>query len=215
MQKRLLMVCGVLLCLASGPVMAQKYYTPDIENIISAHGCDNCHGGSGGMFITPYMNLMTTGDHAPVVVANDSNSIIVKKLKGTASFGARMPFGGPYLTATEINIVVQWIMGGAKEKATAVPDEVAALPSDFALDQNFPNPFNPATTIRFVVPFESAVRLSVIDPLGREVALLVNERKPAGRHEVHFDAAGLASGVYLYRLASASFTQTRKMVIAR
>lgn len=76
----------------------------------------------------------------------------------------------------------------------------AKVPATFVMHQNFPNPFNPATIIRFELPAASFVRLTVHDMLGRTVATLVNAPTPAGSHEVTFDAAGLASGTYIYRM---------------
>jgi hypothetical protein len=84
--------------------------------------------------------------------------------------------------------------------ATDVQQEDPAVPSTFAQMQNYPNPFNPVTTIKYQLPTTAEVRLIVYDMLGREVSVLVNERKNAGVHEVKFDATGLASGVYFYRL---------------
>ncbi|MBP1657303.1 MAG: 5'-Nucleotidase domain protein [Bacteroidetes bacterium] len=85
----------------------------------------------------------------------------------------------------------------------------------YALRQNYPNPLNPTTLIGFQLPVASGVRLALYDLLGREVAVLVNEQKPAGSYEVQFDAAGLPSGVYLYRLTAGSFVQTRKMIVVK
>jgi hypothetical protein len=96
-----------------------------------------------------------------------------------------------------------------------VAQEGAGLPLVFALEQNYPNPFNPSTIIKFELPRTSLVRLSVFDILGREVSVLVNDRRNAGVHEVMFDASGLASGVYLYRLTAGSFIETRKMIVVR
>jgi len=73
-------------------------------------------------------------------------------------------------------------------------------PTVFALDQNFPNPFNPSTTIQYQLPADSRVSLKVYDMLGREVATIVNEERPAGYHEVRWIASNAASGVYFYRL---------------
>jgi hypothetical protein len=97
-----------------------------------------------------------------------------------------------------------------------------------ALSQNYPNPFNPKTGIRFSVPTQSGrdgqvsgvsdVSLIVYDVLGREVAVLVNERKAAGTYEVLFDGTGLASGVYIYRLTAGqaeSFVASRQMILAK
>lgn len=91
------------------------------------------------------------------------------------------------------------------------------LPEAYALAQNYPNPFNPATTIRFQLPKAEQVTLRVFDVLGREVAaLLDNTSLAGGEHTVRFDASGLTSGVYLYRLeAGASFVQTRRMMLVK
>jgi hypothetical protein len=89
------------------------------------------------------------------------------------------------------------------------------LPTEFALRQNYPNPFNPTTIISFDLPSAGDVMLKVYDMLGREVATLVNEARPAGRYAERFDATGLASGVYLYRLTSPSHSATKKLVLLR
>lgn len=85
----------------------------------------------------------------------------------------------------------------------------------FALEQNYPNPFNPTTLIRYQLPEGSSVQLIVFDMLGREVTTLVNERKEAGVYDVKFDASGLASGLYFYRLKAGAFVQTRKLLLIR
>jgi hypothetical protein len=90
-----------------------------------------------------------------------------------------------------------------------------SLPTSFQLFQNHPNPFNPSTTIGFALPKSSVVKLSVHDMLGREVSVLVNERREAGVHEVKFQELGLSSGVYFYRLQSGDFVQSKKLVFLR
>jgi hypothetical protein len=88
-------------------------------------------------------------------------------------------------------------------------------PKEFALLQNYPNPFNPKTVVSYHLPMAGTVRLAVYDLLGREVAALVNEWKPAGQHTVAFDASGLSSGVYVYRLESDGRSATRKLTLVR
>ena len=88
-------------------------------------------------------------------------------------------------------------------------------PHTYQLAQNYPNPFNPVTKIRFTVADRQLTIVSVYDLLGREVATLVNEVKEPGTYEVAFDASGLASGVYLYRLQSGDFTQIRRMTVLK
>jgi len=88
-------------------------------------------------------------------------------------------------------------------------------PSSFALSQNYPNPFNPTTVIKYQLAAAGEVNLTVYDILGRTTAVLADGRMAAGQHEVRFDGAGLASGVYLYRLIAGRFVQNRKMVFMR
>jgi photosystem II stability/assembly factor-like uncharacterized protein len=89
------------------------------------------------------------------------------------------------------------------------------LPSEYSLEQNYPNPFNPSTRIPFSVRGSGFVSLKVYDILGREVRALVNENLQTGSYEVTFDATGLASGVYFYRLLAGAFTQTKRMLLLK
>jgi hypothetical protein len=215
-MKRVAHIAIVVLVLAgTSTAPAQKFYSPDVTAIIDKYGCAGCHGGSGGLDVTPYSSIMSTGLHGPVVVANDSNSIIVKKLKGTAAFGARMPFGGPYLSEDEIAVVVQWIMNGAKELPATADVAETGIPLRLELAQNYPNPFNPSTTVAFELPATSSVRLVVYDMLGRQVAVLLNEVRTAGQHRITFNAAGLASGTYTYRLTAGDQILTKRMLLVR
>jgi len=87
--------------------------------------------------------------------------------------------------------------------------------AEFDLFQNYPNPFNPSTSIRYGLPSRSHVTLTVYNTLGQEVATLVQGEQEAGFHEAVFDASGLASGVYLYRLTAGSYVETRKLALVR
>jgi len=89
------------------------------------------------------------------------------------------------------------------------------LPRTWALAQNFPNPFNPTTEIRYSVPLAGPVRLAVYNVLGQEVATLVDEVQAAGTYAVRFDATRLASGLYLYRISTGSFTDVKKMMLLK
>ena len=81
--------------------------------------------------------------------------------------------------------------------------------------QNYPNPFNPSTTIEFSIPAPGRVRLDVFNVLGQVVENLVDERLPAGIHEVEFFSGSLPSGIYFYRLVNGDQTQTRKMILLK
>jgi alpha-glucosidase (family GH31 glycosyl hydrolase) len=96
-----------------------------------------------------------------------------------------------------------------------INDQNPAYPEKFVLEQNYPNPFNPATTFWYSIPGESKVIIKIFDVLGNEIRTLVNEVKPAGRYEVVFNAVGLPSGVYFYRIQAGTFTNTRKMILLR
>ncbi len=105
----------------------------------------------------------------------------------------------------------------AGQTATGVVEQVSAqLPASFQLDQNYPNPFNPATTISFSLHAGARVSLKVYNVLGQQVAVLLDDSKPAGSYRVVFDAGKYASGVYFYRLTtSTGITATKKMVLMK
>jgi len=129
---------------------------------------------------------------------------------------------GTYIVADAIRFL-------SYDPATSIDPEQIESPNYFSLQQNYPNPFNPVTTIKFSIPAltpslslgervsEGRVRvtLKIYDVLGREIAILVNEEKAPGNYEVKWDASGFPSGIYFYRLAAGSFTETKKMVLLR
>jgi hypothetical protein len=89
------------------------------------------------------------------------------------------------------------------------------MPEEFALSQNYPNPFNPSTNIQYDLPSDGFVTLKVYNSLGQEVAVLADEDAAAGRHQVEWDATGLSSGVYFYRLEAGQFVETRKLLLLK
>jgi hypothetical protein len=100
--------------------------------------------------------------------------------------------------------------------------ELNLRPNDFLLFHNYPNPFNPSTTIMYAVPQVSFISIKIFNTLGVEIAELVNETKAAGNYEVSFSASNLASGIYFYRLQAVptgrqagSFVETKKMVLMK
>lgn len=105
--------------------------------------------------------------------------------------------------------------GRARQILTAVTQRNVQAPSGFVLHQNFPNPFNPSTDIRFELTKSGAANLTLYDANGREIKALVNNTLAAGSHTVTVDAAGLPSGVYFYTLRANNFTATRKMLLMR
>ncbi|CAN5514343.1 hypothetical protein BH10BAC5_BH10BAC5_23930 [soil metagenome] len=91
----------------------------------------------------------------------------------------------------------------------------AEIPIKFSLEQNYPNPFNPNTEIRYSLPFIQIVKIILYDVLGKEVRIIVDETQQAGYYSVNFNAAGLTSGIYYYKIFTDNFSETRKMVILK
>jgi hypothetical protein len=89
------------------------------------------------------------------------------------------------------------------------------IPAAFALKQNYPNPFNPATRIEYELPTDAFVSLKVYNLLGQEVATLVNESKRAGTYLADWNADGLPSGMYFYKMQAGAFNATRRMMLVR
>ncbi|HUI29595.1 MAG TPA: choice-of-anchor D domain-containing protein [Candidatus Acidoferrales bacterium] len=105
-------------------------------------------------------------------------------------------------------------VSGVGKRLVGVKDQ-PALPKVFALHDNYPNPFNPSTKIKYDLPKDVKVTLKVYDVLGKEVATLVDSKQAANYYEVEFDGARYASGVYFYRLIAGTFVQTKKMLLLK
>lgn len=149
------------------------------------------------------------------IIANPAN---IRDVRGIPSFSE---------TATETDIIfnyyitsvnrnnVESVVAGPIEITPSVSIDRPQIAGDFRLNQNYPNPFNPSTSVIFEIPNTQQTTLKVYDMTGRLVATLVNDLLPAGQHQYRFDATSLASGVYVYRLESGNFTQTRKMTFIK
>lgn len=131
-------------------------------------------------------------------------------------------FGGA--SVTSIATSRRYLFAGTQSGAWRIPiaDVITSVnethppqPGDFVLHRNYPNPFNPTTVISYQFPTASYVTLKIYDVLGREVAILVNDRETAGGHSVTFNAAKLPSGVYFYRLSTGNFTSTKKALLLK
>ena len=215
MKKNLLLLAATaVLCTM---VSAQSIsYNTHAKPIFDKYGCISCHGGTNNLFLQPYASVFTTGNHAPVVVAGDTNSILIKKIKGTAGFGGRMPDGGGPMDAADLNTLIEWIKNGAIESpSTGVDERSAGVLPTFQLKQNYPNPFNPSTTIEFSVAKAGNVRLSLFNELGKECAVLLDRPMESGDHIYRLNAASLPSGVYYYRIQSAGSTLVKQLVLLK
>jgi len=153
-----------------------------------------------------------------------SANLKINSVPGKASYGHK----DPALTVTD-NVYVAWqgsieTLSGwqiyfskkSLEGITSVEEQkLTSFPTGFALEQNFPNPFNPSTNIKFYLPSRGFVSLKVFDLIGREVAIIVSEEMSAGSYSKQWSANGLPSGVYFYRLQAGQLTLTKKLVLLR
>ncbi len=89
------------------------------------------------------------------------------------------------------------------------------IPTDYSLEANYPNPFNPSTTIEFAIPKKVFVSLKIYDSLGQEIAELAGKEYSAGWHSVKFDASSLSSGIYYYSIIAGDFAKTAKMIFQK
>ena len=108
----------------------------------------------------------------------------------------QIDFDGTFEYSNEINVEVE-------------------IPLQYALGQNYPNPFNPSTKISYSIPADGFVKLAVYNLLGEEVATIVNSFQKADRYEVNFDASGLSSGVYVYKIESSNYTASKKLLLMK
>lgn len=98
---------------------------------------------------------------------------------------------------------------------TSVKDKSNQIPLHIALDQNYPNPFNPETTISFSLPSQTFVSLKIFDVLGKELSILISEKLSAGTYSKTWNASGLPSGIYFYRLQAGDFVESKKLVLQK
>lgn len=129
------------------------------------------------------------------------------------------PSGSPanwyYLTAGTDTVAIYMIRAYVSFAMTQAAESKSLKPSNYSLSQNFPNPFNPVTTIRYQIPEAGLVTLKVYDMLGNEVASLVSKDQTPGEYTATFDGKDLSSGVYFYKLTQGNFTQTKKLVLMK
>jgi hypothetical protein len=131
---------------------------------------------------------------------------------GWVSLGATMNGNTASLASSQTYSVFAFV--GSPTSVVSVTDGLV-IPAGFQLEQNFPNPFNPSTTIEFNLPQAEFVSLKVFNSLGQEIATIVNGPRQAGNYSIKWDAGLVPSGVYFYRLSAGNFVQTKKLLLLR
>lgn len=190
-------------------------WNPDLNQVVYSLVIKGSRVYAAGNFTTvaggvTTRNHLAAFDTASSIATNwNPNANDLTRAIGTTS--TEIYVGGSFTTISGIE---RQSVAGMDDPLTFVTSEVT-LPTSILLEQNFPNPFNPSTTIKYSIPKSSLVVLKIYDVLGNEVATLVSEEKAVGSYEVEFSATGLTSGIYFYKLQSGSFVETKKMILMK
>jgi len=160
---------------------------------------------SGGLLIAR-MRLQTTAESFSV------EDLQLKWITGESQFRTKV---FAFSDGKNVDITADCDFETEDGSGIASSDNLSELPTSYDLAQNFPNPFNPSTIIRYSLPEQAFVALKVYDISGREVKTLVDEMKSAGTYEVSFNSSGLSSGMYFYRINAGSFSKVMKMVLVK
>ncbi len=193
----------------------------------TALGCggSSCHTSKAGIVAAEVLNNLqvrvtvsgTTSNVGGELVDNGGNVVAVINKTSSNPFILTAPSAGTYtVNAGYKNPSKEWGSTSAVINVTGVDESLIDFnPKDYKLFNNYPNPFNPSTKIRYAVPQSAFTTLKVYSITGKEVAVLVNEQKTPGFYEVKFDGAELSSGVYFYKLQSGSFSDVKKMILTK
>jgi len=147
---------------------------------------------------------------------NNWNQIGFVEGHGTTTEGNSYSFADKNLeTGSYLYKLIQIDFDGTRNESEIVNADVSSQPKEYSLLQNYPNPFNPSTTIEFSIPESGNVKLVVYNSLGEEVSTLINNYEAAGSYKINFDAAGLPSGLYFYKLSAGNFSEVKKMIFLK
>lgn len=187
-------------------------------------GCDGsgCHSFEDGIVSASVSNLDvsitvsgTSSSVAGELVDDNGTVVSVNNSTGNNPFTLTAPGPGTYIVNAGFkNPNRRWDSTTVTINVTGVNDN-SASPSTFKLFDNYPNPFNPSTVIKYSVAKNSFTTLKVYNSVGKLVTTLVNKTKPSGTYEVEFNATGLTSGVYYYTLSAGDFSETKKMIVLK
>ena len=172
------------------------YYTHTAKNLLVFKTSD--------MVNLPLFSTVSPGSFMWCSISDDGQTVIGS---GKAVHARAFGNGGIYYNV--------FIDSSASALVTGIHNIQSGAPSKFELSQNYPNPFNPTTLVNYTVAKDGLVNITVYDVLGREVATLVNKFERVGNYSISFDASNLNSGIYLYRIRTDNFTDSKKMVLVK
>ncbi len=156
--------------------------------------------------VTPDSGVISPGGNQNVTVKFNGKNLTGGDYYATIQINSNDPFNNPMLIPTHLKV----------EPIVGIDDSFTGLiPEEYVLMQNFPNPFNPITHIRFGLPKPSDVKVELFDILGQRVSVLLGNKKRAGYHVIDFDGSQLSSGIYFYRIKAEEFIAVKKMVLMR
>src|SRR5690606_19678322 len=161
-------------------------------------------------------NLYAANGTGGVWVSNNSGVNWTQRNEGFGGLNVQNVFiSGSYIYASAYTGSNHTVFRRPLSELVGIQNISSEIPDGFSLQQNYPNPFNPSTKIKFAIPNSSFVKLAVYDMLGREVSSLVNEQLQPGTYEYEFEASGLISGVYFYKISTDNFSEVRKMILIK
>jgi hypothetical protein len=213
----------------TGQTLTHGLYKWSTGVLVSAGGVTISGTASDVWIFQIAQNLIVANGAIVTLSGGAQASNIFWQVAGQTTLGTTADFKGIILCQTLVEMQTGATLNGRALAQTAVtldansitsPTSVNSVedglaPKEFALFQNYPNPFNPTTTIRYGITEKSNVKIILFNAIGEEVALLINEEKESGYHQVEFNAAILPSGVYFYQLQAGSFVETKKMILMK
>jgi hypothetical protein len=212
-----LLTVGIMLL-----VIPANISQPDFNGTNPGCAGSNCHALQDGIVSAAVTDLQvaitvsgTTASVAGELVDANGTVVAFNNSTGNNPFTLIAPGPGTYtVNAGFKNPSKKWDSVMVNISLTDI-GENHTNPNAFKLYDNYPNPFNPSTTLRYSIPEASFTTIKIYDALGNEVSSLVNETKTAGTYEVEFNATDLSSGIYYYSLQAGSFIETKKMILMK
>ncbi len=173
---------------------------------VALHRPTLLQGGSGWLSVSEFSGNIAPQNTRTITITANARELEAGVYNGTLTINSNDPDENP-LTIS-VQLIVSPLVGINTQTSNQVP-------AQYVLEDNYPNPFNPVTQIRFGLPQAEQVKINIYNMLGQFVTTILNEYKPAGYHTVQFDGRALASGIYLYRIETGQFQAVKKMILSK